>query len=419
MKETALDLATFVSAAVSPYHAVAEGVRRLRAAGFTEQRAEAAWDDTPGGRYLVRDGTLLAWYVGANAGAQRILRVYAAHTDSPTLKVKPYPDTGAAGWRQAAVEVYGGPLWNSWLDRDLGLAGRLALYDGSVLPVHVARPLLRVPQLAIHLDREVNQGLKLDPQRHLLPVWGLGPVQGGDLLEFLAAEVGVSPGEVAAHDLTVHDVNPPALLGREEELLASPRLDNLASLHAGLSALLAAAEQDPATIPVLVGFDHEEIGSSSVTGAAGPLLEWVLTALAGGADRRMPVFCAARCVSADVTQAVHPNYLEKHEPGHVVVPNLGPALKVNANQRYATDAPGAAAWRRACAKAGAPTQVFVSRNNLPCGSTVGPILSTRLGIRTVDVGIGVLSMHSARELCGAQDPGHMVAAATAFLTDPV
>lgn len=419
MLESTLDLAAFVTASPTPYHAVAESVRRLREAGFTEQLATAEWDRSPGGRYLVRDGTILAWFVGENAGPGSPFRIFAAHTDSPTLKVKPRPDLGAAGWRQAAVEVYGGPIWNSWLDRDLGLAGRLALYDGSVVPVNVDRALLRVPQLAIHLDREVNQGLKLDAQRHLLPIWGLGHSHEGDLLEFLAAETGIDASAVAAHDLVVHDINPPTTLGRDNELFASPRLDNQASLHAGLCALLAAVASDAPTIPVLVGFDHEEVGSDSATGAGGPLLEWVLTQLAGGADRRMPVFAASRCLSVDVTQAVHPNYLEKHEPGHVVVPNRGPALKVNANQRYATDAPGAAAWKRACARVDVPTQVFVSRNTMPCGSTVGPILSTRLGIRTVDVGIGVLSMHSARELCGAQDPGHMATAATAFLTDPV
>jgi aspartyl aminopeptidase len=416
--ETALDLAAFISASPTPYHAVAESVRRLQEAGFTEQVVTADWDETPGGRYLVRDGTILAWFVGENARPASGFRIFAAHTDSPTLKLKPRPDTGSAGWRQAAVEVYGGPIWNSWLDRDLGLAGRLALFDGSVVPVNIARPLLRVPQLAIHLDREVNQGLKLDPQRHLLPIWGLGHTQEGDLLEFVAAEAGIERAQVAAFDLVVHDVNPPSLLGQGNELLAAPRLDNQASLHAGLSALLAAAGSDAPTIPVFVGFDHEEVGSDSATGAGGPLLEWVLTQLAGGEGRRMPVFAASRCLSVDVTQAVHPNYLEKHEPSHVVLPNHGPALKVNANQRYATDAPGAAAWQRACADARVPSQVFVSRNNVPCGSTVGPILSTRLGIRTVDVGIGVLSMHSARELCGAEDPGHLTAAATAFLTDP-
>ncbi len=416
--ETVLDLASFVSASPTPYHAVAEVVRRLTAAGFTEQRETQEWNSTNGGRFLVRDGTVLAWYVGPNARPERPFRIFAAHTDSPTLRIKPRPDSGSVGWRQANVEVYGGPLWNSWLDRDLGLAGRLALYDGTVVPVHVARPLLRVPQLAIHLDREANQGLKLDPQRHLLPIWGLGPAHEGDLIEFLAAEADVPAGEVAAHDLVVHELTPPATIGRDNELFASPRLDNQASLFAGVQALLAAAESDPETIPVFVGFDHEEVGSASATGAGGPLLEWVLTQLAGGSDQRYRAFAASRCLSVDVTQAAHPNYLEKHETDHLVLPNHGPALKVNANQRYATDAPGAAAWRRACRDAGVPTQVFVSRNNVPCGSTVGPIMSTRLGIRTVDVGIGVLSMHSARELCGAQDPGHMIAAGTAFLSDP-
>ena len=412
------DLAAFLTASPTPYHAVAEAVRRLRAAGFTEQVETEAWSREPGGRWLVRDGTLLAWSVPEGVAPGAPLRVFAAHTDSPTLKVKPRPDTGAAGWRQVAVEVYGGALWNSWLDRDLGLAGRLALYDGSTVLVDVHRPLLRVPQLAIHLDRGVNSdGLHLDPQAHLLPVWGLGAARDGDLLEFLAGEAGIDAADVAAHDLVVHDVAPPALLGEDDEFLAAPRLDNLASVHAGLGALLAAAADPGGVIPVFVGFDHEEVGSSSATGAAGPLLETVLTRLAGGFDARGAAFAASRCLSVDVTHAAHPNSLGHHDPAHRSVPNGGPALKVNANQRYATDAPGAAAWQRACRDAGVPSQVFVSRNTVPCGSTVGPIIATRLGIRTVDVGIPVLSMHSARELCGARDPGHLAAAATAFLTD--
>jgi aspartyl aminopeptidase len=405
------DLAAFLTACPTPYHAVAEVVARLRAAGFGEQVETQPWSREPGGRFLVRDGTLLAWWQRPSG---RPLRIFAAHTDSPTLKVKPRPDAGTAGWRQVAVEVYGGALWNSWLDRDLGLAGRLARYDGSTALVDVRRPLLRVPQLAIHLDRGVNQGLTLDPQQHLLPVWGLG--DPGGFLEFVAAEAGVDPDDVAAHDLVVHDLTPPAPLGRDRELFAAPRLDNLVSVHAGLSALLAAAETD--TTPVLVTFDHEEVGSASATGAAGPVLETVLSRLAGGFDARAEVFAASRALSVDVTHAAHPNYLGHHDPGHRAVPNGGPALKVNANQRYATDAPGAAAWGRACRDAGVPSQVFVSRNTVPCGSTVGPIIATRLGIRTVDVGIPVLSMHSARELCGVDDPAHLVAAGRAFLTDP-
>lgn len=410
MSDLVQDLADFIVAAPTPYHAVAEAVRLLEAAGFTDEPG-------PGRRYLVRDGTVLAWSVREDVTPRAPLRVFLAHTDSPTLKVKPNPDVGRGGWRQVGVEVYGGTLWNTWLDRDLGLAGRLALYDGSTVLVNVDRPLLRVPQLAIHLDRTVNQGLKLDAQQHLLPIWGLGSPSEGDLIEFLAAEVGVDSADVAAHDLVVHDLTPPARLGRDEELFAAPRLDNLSSVHAGITALLAAQDSD--VIPVFVGFDHEETGSNSATGAAGPLLEELLTRLAGGFDARGPVFAASRCLSVDVTHAAHPNYLELHEPDHRALPNRGPALKINANQRYATDAPGAAAWRRACRDAGVPTQVFVGRNTVPCGSTVGPITATRLGIRTVDVGIPVLSMHSARELCGVADPGFLVAAATAFLSDPI
>jgi aspartyl aminopeptidase len=402
------DLSAFLTVSPTPYHAVAEVVVRLRAAGFTEQVETQPWAREPGGRYLVRDGTLLAWWQRSGP-----LRIFAAHTDSPTLKVKPYPDAGVAGWRQVAVEVYGGALWNSWLDRDLGVAGRLAAYDGSTALVDIRRPLLRVPQLAIHLDRSVNSGLTLDPQQHLLPVWGLG--EPGGFLEFVAEEIGADPADVAAHDLVVHDLTPPASLGRDRELFAAPRLDNLVSVHSGLSALIAAEES--ATVPVLVAFDHEEVGSASASGAAGPLLETVLTRLAGGFDARAEVFAASRALSVDVTHAAHPNYLGQHDPGHRASPNAGPALKVNANQRYATDAPGAAAWARACRDAGVPMQVFVSRNTVPCGSTVGPIIATRLGIRTVDVGIPVLSMHSARELCGVDDPAYLVAAATAFLTD--
>jgi aspartyl aminopeptidase len=420
MSDLAQDLAAFIAAAPTPYHAVAEAVARLSAAGFTEQPEAGPWDGSPGGRYLVRDGTVLAWWQRPpGVGGEATLRVFAAHTDSPTLKVKPNPDVGSGGWRQVAVEVYGGALWNSWLDRDLGLAGRLARFDGSTVLVNVDRPLLRVPQLAIHLDRGVNnEGLKLDAQQHLLPIWGLGAAEEGDLIDFLAAEAGVDADDVAAHDLVVHDLTPPARLGEEEELLAAPRLDNLASVHAGVTALLAAAERQPDVIPVFVGFDHEEIGSGTATGAAGPLLETVLTRLAGGYDARGAAFATSRCLSVDVTHAAHPNYLGHHDPTHRSVPNAGPALKVNANQRYATDAPGAAAWQRACRDAGVPTQVFVGKNTVPCGTTVGPIVATRLGIRTVDVGIPVLSMHSARELCGVADPGFLAAAATAFLSDP-
>jgi aspartyl aminopeptidase len=422
---TALDLLDFIRSGPSPFHVTAELVRRLQAGGFSAQPEGDAHAATVGKHYLVRDGTVVAWHQPPGALATTPVRIIAVHTDSPTLKVKPRPDTGAAGWRQVGVEVYGTPLWNSWLDRDLGLAGRLVLFDGSTVLVNVDRPLLRVPQLAPHLDREVNdRGVKLDPQSHLYPVWGLGEVRSGELIEFLAAEAGVPAAEVAAHDLVLHDVSAPTLIGQRHELLAAPRLDNLSSTHAGLLALLRAAETAGSedVIHVYAAFDHEEVGSTSMTGAAGPLLENVLrqisSGLGAGDGQGTHALAASRCLSVDAMNAVHPNYLERHDPAHLALPNGGPALKVNANQHYASDAPGAAAWARACRKAGVPSQVFVSRNNLRCGTTLGPILAARLGIRTVDVGIPVLSMHSVRELCGAADPGFLVDAATAFLRDP-
>jgi aspartyl aminopeptidase len=328
---------------------------------------------------------------------------------------------------QVSVEVYGSPLWNSWLDRDLGVAGRLVMFDGSTVNVNVARPLLRVPQLAPHLDRGVNdRGLTLDPQRHLTPVWGTGAVRDGEFIEYLAAEAGVDPAEVAAHDLVLHDVAPPVLTGRNRELLAAPRLDNLSSTSCGLTGFLAATEPGPAAdstgdaIMVFAAFDHEEVGSESATGAAGPLLEAVLRRVWPTARLGLfpdsPAVTGSVCLSADAANAVHPNYLEYHDPDHRAVPGAGPVLKFNANQRYGTDAPGAAAWARACRQAGVPSQVFVSRNNVACGSTIGPHLAARTGIRTVDVGMPVLAMHSARELCGTADAGYLTAACAAFLS---
>jgi aspartyl aminopeptidase len=419
------DLAAFITAGPSPFHVTAEIARRLEAGGFSAEPHPGVAGVGGTRRYLALDGTVIAWHLPQEATATTPVRIIAAHTDSPVLKVKPRPDTGKAGWQQVGVEVYGGPLWNSWLDRDLGLAGRLVLLDGTSVLVNTGRPLLRVPQLAPHLDRQVNQhGLKLDPQEHLLPVWGIGDVRSGDLVEFLAAEAGLPAADVVAHDLVLHDVNPPALSGRQQEFLAASRLDNLSSAHAGLRAFLCATESaGQEVITVYAAFDHEEVGSTSMTGAQGPLLDNVLrriwSGLGAGEEEIARARSAARCLSMDAMHAVHPNYLEFHDPDHQAVPNGGPALKVNANQRYASDAVGAAAWARACRQAGVPSQVFVSRNDVRCGTTVGPFLAARLGIRTVDAGIPVLSMHSIRELCGAADPGYLAAVAAAFLVDPL
>ncbi|MGA5817256.1 M18 family aminopeptidase [Kitasatospora sp. NPDC094028] len=417
------DLIAFLGTSPSPYHAVASAAERLEKAGFRKVAETEAWDAAPGGRYLIRGGALIAWYLPEGAGPETPFRVVGTHTDSPNLRVKPVPDTGSAGWRQVAVEIYGGVPLNTWLDRDLGLSGRLALKDGSARLVQLDEPLLRVPQLAIHLDRSVNDGMKLDRQRHLTPIWGLGAVDEGSLIAYVAERAGLAAEDVVGWDLMTHDIQPASYLGRDRELLAAPRLDNLLSVHAGTAALAAVATAEGAAglpyIPVLAAFDHEETGSESDTGAQSPLLGNVLDrtihARGGTPEDRARALAGTVCLSSDMGHAVHPNYPERHEPGHHPVPNGGPILKVNVNNRYATDGVGRAVFAAACEKAGVPWQTFVSNNAVACGTTIGPITAARLGIKTVDCGIAALSMHSARELCGAEDPHLLASALKAFL----
>ena len=409
------DLIAYLDASPSPWHAVASTVDRL--VGFEGLDETASWTDVPAAGYVVRDGALVAWRIPTGAAPSVGFRIAGAHTDSPGLRVKPRPDTGTAGWKQLAVEVYGGILYNTWLDRDLGIAGSVVDDDGTRHLVDVPRPIARVPQLAVHLDRDVNaNGLRLDPQTHLTPVWGVGSPSPGEFAGWLAAEAGLATPPTW-WELCLYEVNGAEVLGADRSLLASGRLDNLLSCWAATVALAAADAGD--RIAVIVLNDHEEVGSASTTGASGPFLETVLErlvgALGGGPDDLHRALRASSCVSADNAHAVHPNYVDRHEPDHHPLVNAGPAVKLNANQRYATSADTAAAFQRACERAGVPWQVFVSRNNMPCGSTIGPLTATRLGIPTVDVGVPQLSMHSARELCGVDDPLHLAAALTAFL----
>lgn len=415
------DLAGYVVGSPDPYHAVAEAGRRLTAAGFTQLDETAAWELGPGGWFVIRDGSLIAWRLGEDVRPGTGWRIIGSHTDSPTFKVKPRPDIRTAdGWQQVGVEIYGSPLLNSWLDRELGLAGRLVIDDGGAIRTELVRtgPIMRIPQLAPHLDRGVNDnGLKLDRQQHTAPVWGVGRPDRSVLGE-LAELAGVERDRVLGFDVTAYDTAAPAIFGAADEFLAAGRLDNLSSVHAGLTALIDA--EPGASIPVLAAFDHEEVGSSTRSGAAGPLLADVLHrigAAIGAADQdHHRALAGSICLSADTGHAVHPNYPAHHDPQHRPLLNEGPLLKINAVQRYATDAVGTAAWRRACATAGVQTQEFVSSNAIPCGTTIGPMTATRLGITTVDVGIPLLSMHSVRELAGTADAYDLSRAMRAFLS---
>lgn len=406
------DLAAFVSASPSSYHAAAEVARRLAAAGFTEQSETEGWQPD-GARYVVRDGAVIAWRAPLDASGPVGFRIVGTHTDSPGFKLKPEPSAFAFGWSQAGMEVYGGPLLNSWLDREFGLAGRVVARSGEVHLVSTPA-WLRIPQVAPHLDRSVNENLHLDKQVHLKPVFGTASL---DLLSAVAGSVGLHRDEIDGHDLFAAVTEPPAIIGVTGEFLASARLDNLSSVHAGVAALAAAAASDQ--VQVLACFDHEEIGSSTRSGASGPFLESVLRriadALGWGTDGYERALAASFVISADAGHAIHPNYPHLHDPDHRPAVNAGPLLKVNANQRYTTEGPSAARWLRVCRAAGVPTQPFVSNNSVPCGSTIGPLTATRLGIPSVDVGIPLLSMHSARELCGVDDPRWLSLALGAFL----
>lgn len=417
----------FIDAAPTPYHAVDHAASTLRAAGFEPLARIAAWPAEAGRWYVAEGGALIAWVTTEGLAPETPCRIVGAHTDSPNLRIKARPDTGRAGWRQIGVEVYGGALVNSWLDRDLGLAGRLTARDASAPGgysthlVHIARPLLRVPQLAIHLDREINEkGLNLNRQQHLVPVWGLGAPEPGELREFVATEAGLEPGDVLGWDLMLHDVTPSTVAGVDSDLIFAPRLDNLFSCFAGVEALIAAADGGPTTaVPVVSLFDHEEVGSTSASGAAGTLLTQVLEhqLVARGGDRGdlLRSLAGSVCASADMAHATHPNYVERHEPDHHIALNGGPVLKINANHRYASDAGSVAAFQLACDAAEVPCQRYIHRTDLACGSTIGPMTAAGLAIPTVDVGVAQLSMHSARELTGADDLVRMVDALGAFL----
>jgi len=415
------DLRAFLDASPSPFHAVAELARRLTAAGFTELAEADAWSLAPGGQhFVVRQGSLVAFRVGTAPLAEAGLRMVGTHTDSPTFKVRPHDDVRQAGYRLVGVEPYGGGLWHTWLDRELTVAGRVALRGGRTELVRLTGAPVRLPSLAIHLDRGVREGLKLDPQRELVPVWSADLDTEPGLLAALADALDVDAGDVVGHDLVLADTQPAGATGADGTWIASPRLDNEASCHAGVTALIAAAG-GPRT-QLLVANDHEEVGSGSMSGARGSFLDDVVTRLVavvdGGDVQALPrALAQSRLVSADMAHAVHPTRYDRHEPNHRPVLGGGPVLKLNANQAYATDA-GTGGWfTERAAAAGVPVQHFVSRADLPCGSTIGPLTATRLGVRTVDVGAPMLAMHSARELASALDVPLMVAALTSCLTD--
>ena len=419
-------LCAFIDASPSPFHVCATAAQQLAAAGYTELSEADAWPAS-GRFFVIRAGSLVAW--DSRVG-DTPFRIVGGHTDSPNLRVKQHPDRVVAGWQVVALQPYGGAWLNSWLDRDLGISGRLSVRvggqersdrgigTGNTIEhrlVRIDEPILRVPQLAIHLSED-RKGVSLDPQRHVNAVWGTGDRRS--FLGYVAAQAGVAERDVLGFDLMTHDLTPSAVTGVDGDFVSAPRLDNQATCHAGLEALLAA--EPTGQVPVLALFDHEEVGSQSDHGAQSDLLLTVLeriTLVAGGnREDFLRRLSQSMVASGDMAHATHPNYPERHEPGHLIEVNGGPVLKVQPNLRYATDGRTAAAFALACAQAGVPLQRYEHRADLPCGSTIGPMTAAGTGIPTVDVGAAQLAMHSAREVMGAHDVAAYSAALQAFLT---
>lgn len=431
MSDAARDLIGFIDCAPTPYHAVAECARRLEAAGFEALSEAEAWPQEPGARhYVVRnEGSIAAFERGQARPAEAGFRLVGAHTDSPNLRLKPVADVSAQRLRQLAVEPYGGLLLHTWLDRDLSLAGRVMVREDGVtrmVLVDFGRALLRIPNLAIHLHRELREkGLELDAQKHAVPVLGLEDAP--PLAELLAQELAaqgtarVAPEAIQAFDLMTYDVQPSTLSGVDGAFVHAPRLDNLASCHAALGALLDASAAGAADFTRgVVFYDHEEVGSRSAGGAGGTFLADLLERLSGAGHEALPrAIARSLLVSADMAHAVHPNYADRHEPGHRPHLGGGPVVKVNANQSYASDAATIGHFKALCADAGVAVQHFVTRSDLACGSTIGPISAARLGIRTVDVGNPMLSMHSCREMAATADVAPMIEVLRCFFERPI
>ena len=400
------ELLSFLDASPTPFHAARNLASRLKQAGFDEVKEHEAWSLKAGqGYYLLRnDSSILAWRQPESFDAG--LRLVGAHTDSPCLKVKPTPELHRTNYHQLGVEVYGGALLNPWFDRDLSLAGRVSFLDevGELKHqlVDFETAIGTVPSLAIHLDREANTGRTVNAQLHLPVLLGQGE-EKLDLRAMLAQKLqaeGVKVAQVLDYELSFYDTQPAALIGLKQEFLASARLDNLLSCYIGLQGLLQA---ELGQAQVLICTDHEEIGSQSACGAAGPMLEQWLERVIPDNEERNRALAASMLISADNAHGVHPNYADKHDENHGPILNRGPVIKLNANQRYATNSETSATFKQLALQEEVEVQGFVVRSDMGCGSTIGPITSAEVGVRTVDIGVPQFAMHSIRELAGVAD----------------
>ncbi len=423
-------LLRFLTASPTPFHAVSQMRSRLDEAGFTALKESDAWGELANGKYYTtrNDSSIIAFTLNNNPVEQGF-RMVGAHTDSPCLQVKPNPEIVNESYFQLGVEVYGGALLNPWFDRDLSLAGRVSYVtrNGDVdnALIDFKKAIAVIPSLAIHLDREANESHTINKQTHIPPVLmklpkdqsnGLDNNRQPDfremLLHLLLKQDPDSTAEkVLDFELSFYDVQPAAVIGLHQDFIASARLDNLLSCYTGLTSLLEASDHQNA---VLVCNDHEEVGSMSAAGAQGQFLKSVLQRLCGSVEDFARAIDQSMLISADNAHGVHPNYADKHDANHGPVLNQGPVIKTNANQRYATNSETSSAFRYICEAADVPVQAFVVRTDMACGSTIGPITASEIGVRTLDVGVPTFAMHSIRELAGRWDGYYLYRALREF-----
>lgn len=412
----AQQLLDFIYESPTAFHAVNTVKDRLHNCGFKEVQEGEKWSLKKGGKYFVtkNDSAIAAFVLGKGNIEESGFKIIGAHTDSPTFRIKPAPEMISEGsYIRLNTEIYGGPILNTWLDRPLGVAGRVTVRSESILYpetrlVNIKKPILIIPNLAIHMNREINKGIELNAQRDTLPL--LAHVnesleKGNYLLNAIAAELNVMASNIVDFDLYLYEYEKGSIIGLNNEFISSGRLDDLAMVHAGIEALcnVGAAE----ATNVMIAFDNEEVGSRTKQGGDSPFLATVLERIVISQEGRREDFFRALAksfmISADLAHAVHPNMGEKHDPVNRPILNKGPVIKISANQSYTTDSNSGAVYEELCKKAGVPVQKFVNRSDLAGGSTIGPISSTHLDIRSVDMGTPILAMHSVRELGGVLD----------------
>ena len=417
------EILDFLNASPTPFHATATMIDSLNQAGFSRLDESELWSLKAGAKYWVsrNDSSLIAFTLPTGSVVEKGMTLIGAHTDSPCLKLKPLPEKTSENYFQTGVEVYGGALLNPWFDRDLSLAGRISYKDNknnlkSAL-VNIREPIATIPSLAIHLDREANKQRCVNAQLHLPPVWfqqTKKQINFRDMLKNLLKKQKLlsDVSQILDFDLYYYDTQPAAITGLNKDFLASARLDNLLSCFVGLKSLCHAPKSKGALI---VCTDHEEIGSQSACGANGPFLHNVLHRIGQTQENTQRLIHHSTLISVDNAHGVHPNYADKHDPQHKPQLNQGPVIKVNANQRYATNSETAAWFRHICESNKIPVQSVAVRSDMGCGSTIGPITAANVGVKAVDVGVAQLAMHSIRELAGINDIELLYKALTAAI----